>query len=115
MRHIWQTLKYYYTTLAINYQVDPIIFICIHLIGTPVLIVLISWLIRNYQQKKSMLLPGVFSLIVYNVGNFYIIISGKNIGWYIYAIIAATTIISAYFTYKNIRINMRNSLPNPGK
>ena len=110
MHHIWITIKYYYAALAENYQVNPIIFMCIHLVGTPVFIFSISWLIRNYQQKKSIVLPVIVSLIIYNVGNVYLIICGKNIGWYIYTTIGATSMISGFFTYKKIRVDLRNAV-----
>ena len=107
MLSIWENIKYYYTSLAVNYHVDPIIFMCIHLIGTPLFITSISWLIRNYRQKKSLVLPVLLSLIIYNIGNVYLIVCGKNIGWFIYAIIGATTIVSMYFTYKKIWLGLK--------
>lgn len=106
MQNIWDTIVYYYSSLAANYQVNPLIFMCIHLIGTPLFIICISWLVKNYKQKKSLVLPLLLSLVVYNVGNVYLIVFGKNIGWYIYAAIAATSVVSGYFTYKKVRINM---------
>lgn len=106
MQNILETIKYYYSSLAANYQVNPLIFMCIHFIGTPLFIICIGWVIKNYKQKKSLILPLSLSLLVYNVGNVYLIIYGKNIGWYIYVLIAATTIISGYFTYKKVRVNM---------
>lgn len=110
MLHIWDLITYHYSALAANYHVDPIIFMCIHLIGTPVFLLSISWVIRNYKQKKSMVLPVMVSFVVYNVGNVYLIIFGKNIGWYIYTIIAVTSIFSGYFTYKKIRVDMKNAV-----
>lgn len=110
MQHIWDLIAHYYYSLAENYRVDPIVFMCLHLIGTPLFIFSISWLIRNYRQKKSMVLPAIVSLVIYNVGNVYLIIWGKNIGWYIYAIIGATSMISGFFTYKKIRVDMRNAV-----
>ena len=110
MQHIWDLITYHYSALAANYHVDPITFMCIHLVGTPVFILSIGWIIKNYRQKKSMVLPAIVSLIIYNVGNVYLIICGKNIGWYIYTIIAVTSMISGFFTYKKIRVDMRNAI-----
>ena len=112
MQHIWDLITYHYFGLAENYHVDPITFMCIHLIGTPVFILSISWLIRNYRQKKSMILHAIVSLVIYNVGNVYLIICGKNIDWYIYTIIGAISMISSFFTYKKIRVDMRNAVIN---
>ena len=114
MQYFWDLITYHYSALAAKYHVDPIIFMSIHLIGTPLFILSVSWLVKNYRQKKSMVLPVMVSLIVYNVGNVYLIICGKNIGFYIYAIIVATSIFSGYFTYKKIREDMRNALISEG-
>ena len=109
MPNIWESIKYYYTALAANYHINPLVFMCIHLIGTPLFIASISWLLRNYRLKKSLVLPVLISLIIYNVGNVYLVVWGKNIGWYIYAIIGATTVISGYFTYKKIWMDISKS------
>ncbi|MDZ4807486.1 MAG: hypothetical protein SGI96_04380 [Bacteroidota bacterium] len=103
MQKIWETIKDYYITLGENYHVNPIIFLGIHIIATPLFILSVAWLIKNYRQKKSIMWPVIVSIFIFNAANIYLVIFGKNIPWWIYAILAATTIISSYFSYKKVR------------
>ncbi|MEP7232781.1 MAG: hypothetical protein ABI691_21150 [Ginsengibacter sp.] len=103
MESIWNAIKNYYITLGTNYHVDPLIFFGIHVVATPLFILTGAWLIKNYWQKKSIALPLIFSLLIFNAANIYLVIFGKNIPLWIYFIIATTTIISGYFSYKKIR------------
>lgn len=103
MQKIWHTIKDYYITLGENYQVNPIIFLGLHIIATPLFILSVAWLIKNYRQKKSIVWPVIVSIFIFNAANIYLVIFGKNIPWWIYAILAATTIISGYFSFKKVR------------
>ena len=103
MQNIWEAIKNYYTTLGKNYHVDPLIFLGIHVVATPLFVVAVAWLIKNYRQKKSILLPVVFAVFIFNAANIYLVIFGKNIQWWIYTFLAVTTIISGYYSYKKIR------------
>ncbi len=100
MRNIWHTIKNYYVTIGKNYHVDPIIFLGIHVVATPLFILCVAWLIKNYRQKRSIILPAALSVVIFNASNFYLILFGKNIPWWLYTIVGITTITSAYFSYK---------------
>ena len=102
MQNIWEAIKNYYFTLGKNYHVDPIIFFGIHVVATPLFVLSVAWLIKNYRQKKSIILPVFISFFIFNAANIYLVLTGKNIEWWIYTILAATTIVSGYFSYKKI-------------
>ena len=102
MQQIWDTISHYYFSLAQQYRVNPVIFISIHLIGTPLFITSIAWLIKNHQQKKSIGLPLFFSFLIYNLGNIYLVFFGQNISWFVYTLLAITTMVSGYFAYKKV-------------
>ena len=107
MESIWNHIKNYYIMLGRNYHVDPLIFFGIHVVATPLFMLTVAWLIKNYRQKKSIALPLIFSLLIFNAANIYLVILGKNIPLWVYFMLAITTIISGYFTYKKThkRIN----------
>lgn len=106
MQNIWEAVKNYYITLGENYHVDPIIFVGIHVVATPLFVMAVAWIIKNYRQKKSLVLPVVVSVFIFNAANIYLVIYGRNIPWWIYTILVVTTIISSYFSYKKIRKKM---------
>ena len=107
MQNIWETIKHYYISLGKNYKVDPVIFLAIHVIATPLFIAAVAWIVSNYKAKSSLLLPAIVAMFIFNAANIYLVIAGQNIPWWIYAILAATTIISGYFSIKKIKKKLK--------
>ena len=107
MQSTWNYIKNYYVTLGKNYHADPLIFLGIHVVATPLFFFAVGWIIKNYSQKKSIILPSIIAIFIFNAANIYLIIFGRNIPWYVYTFVAVTTIISGYFSYKKISIKMR--------
>ncbi|MEO7801955.1 MAG: hypothetical protein ABIR81_08150 [Ginsengibacter sp.] len=102
MQSVWEVIKNYYSTLGTRCQVDPIIFLARHVVATPLFILCIKWLVKNYRNKKSLACPLISSVMTFNAANIYVIIFGKIIPWWIYVILGATTLISGYFSYKSV-------------
>jgi hypothetical protein len=105
---MWNAIKNYYETIANNYDVNPFIFIGIHVIATPLFILSVAWLVKNYKHKKNIILPIIISVFIFNAANIYLILFGKNIPWYIYFILAITTIISGFFSYLKIKRKLKS-------
>jgi len=106
MFQIWEIIKKYYITLGRVYHVNSLIFLGIHVVATPIFILSVAWLIRNYHKKKDIILPLIITVLVFNAANIYLVVFGRNIPWYIYTILAVTTIISGYFSYLKIKNKM---------
>ena len=102
MESTWNGIKNYYITLGRNYHVDPLIFFGIHVVATPLFMLTVAWLIKNYRQKKPIALPFICALLIFNAANIYLVIFSKNIPLWVYFVLAITTIISGYFSYKKI-------------
>jgi len=100
---MWEWIKEYYIAIGEKYQVNAIAFVGIHVIATPLFIVAVAWIVRNFKKKKSIFIPAVIACLIFNAANIYLVISGKNIPIWIYAIIGITTIISGYFSVKKIQ------------
>ncbi len=100
---MWESIKEYYIAIGEKYQVNPIVFVGIHVIATPLFILAVAWIVRNYKKKKSIFIPSVTACFIFNAANIYLVISGKDIPVWIYAIIGITTIISGYFSVKKIQ------------
>ncbi len=106
---MWELIKEYYISIGKKYQVDPIIFVGIHIIATPLFIAAVAWIVRNYKKKKSIFIPAVVAAFIFNAANIYLITFGKNIPVWIYIIIGTTTIISGYFSVKKIQHKMHSN------
>ncbi len=107
MQNIWEAIKNYYITLGVNYKVNPLIFLGIHVVATPLFIASVAWLIHWYRQKKEIILPVIVSFLIFNSANIYLVIFGKNIPLWIYGLLLTTTLISGYFSFKKIRRKMK--------
>ena len=107
MLQIWEAIKHYYIALGENYRVNPVIFLGIHVVATPLFVLSVAWLVKNYRQNKSILLPAIVSFFVFNSANIYLVIFGTNIPWWIYFLLLTTTVISSYFTLKKIRTKLK--------
>jgi len=106
---MWEAIKFYYTTLGLKYNVDPAIFVGIHIVATPLFIATVAWIITNHKKKRSIFIPSLVAAFVFNAANIYLIIFGNNIPSWIYLIIGATTLISSYFSIVKIRNKMHKS------
>ncbi|MBA3705544.1 MAG: hypothetical protein H0W84_06475 [Bacteroidetes bacterium] len=106
---MWEAIKNYYTTLGLKYNVDPVIFVGIHIVATPLFIAAVAWIVTNHKKKRSIFIPSLVAAFVFNAANIYLIIFGKNIPYWIYLVIGATTLISSYFSIQKIRKKMHQS------
>ena len=104
----WDAIIDYYKTIGERYSVNPGLFVGIHIVATPLFILATAWIVHNYRLKKSITIPVVVAIFIFNAANIYLITAGKNIPWWIYTIVAITTIISGYFSFKKIRKKMEH-------
>jgi len=103
----WESIKSYYLTLGERYEVDPVLFVGIHIVATPLFAAAVWWIVYNYKKRKPIVLPAIVAAFIFNAANIYLVIWGRGIPWWIYAIVGTTTIISTYFTVKNIRKKLK--------
>jgi hypothetical protein len=93
----------YYKTLGEKYNVDPIIFVGIHVVATPLFAAAVWWILHNIKKKRSLVIPAIVATVIFNSANIYLVIMGKNIPWWVYALLCLTTLFTGYFSFRNIR------------
>ncbi len=101
----WESIKNYYLALGEKYSVDPILFVGIHIVATPLFAAAVLWILYNVKKNRSIIWPGICAALIFNAANIYLIIKGRHIPWWIYGLVITTTILSSYVTVK--RINKR--------
>jgi hypothetical protein len=99
----WDAIVTYYKTIGERYNVDPVVFVGIHIIATPLFAAAVWWIVYNYKKSKPMTIPIMVATLIFNAANIYLIAAGKNIPWWIYAIIGTTTLVSSWFTIRKIK------------
>ncbi|GAC1310230.1 MAG: hypothetical protein NVSMB24_27060 [Mucilaginibacter sp.] len=99
---LWELVKEYYVSIGERYHVDPVIFPAIHVIATPLFAGAVWWIIRNKKQGRSLVFPVAMSILIFNAANIYLVAKGRNIPFWIYGIVAVSTLISGYMSIKKI-------------
>lgn len=107
---LWQLIYDYYLAISTKYAVNPIVFISIHAVCTPLLLLNIWWLVRTKQQGKTVIIPMLCAIVLYNIANVYLVVVGKNIPIYIYLLLVAFTLYSGYISVKKIREKLANTM-----
>ncbi|MBU0695080.1 MAG: hypothetical protein KKE39_00945 [Bacteroidetes bacterium] len=55
--NIWELFKQHYIQLGEKYEVDPLIFLGIHVIATPLFALTVWWLVYSRRKHKSLIKP----------------------------------------------------------
>ena len=80
-----QSARWFYS-LGENYGVNPLIFGAIYVGAIPFFSLSIAWLVKNYRQKKSIVLPALSAMFFFISAYIYLIFAGKNVPVWVYAI-----------------------------
>lgn len=99
----WYAFKDWFISLGQNYGVNPIIFGSLYVGTIPLFTLSIGWVIKNFKQKKSILLPLLLSGIFFISAYIYLIIVGKNIPYWVYLFIAFMVILGLAGTIQKFR------------
>ena len=101
--HWWHQLVKYYLDIGEKFKVNPIIFVGIHVVATPLFAISVAWLIYNKRANASLLFPALVAILIFNAANIYLVLFGKDIPWWVYGIIACSTIISGGIMFIKIK------------
>lgn len=99
----WNHIVEYYTTIGEKYHVNPIVFVGIHVIATPLFAAAVGWIIYNKKKNRPIVIPSIIAVFIFNAASIYLIISGENIPFYIYLIVGLSAVISGYYSYRKIQ------------
>ncbi len=99
----WEAIQNWFFSLGENYGVNPLIFGAIYVGAIPFFSISIGWLIRNYRQKKSIVLPAMFAMFFFISAYIYLIFAGKNVPYWVYGAVVLLILVGVYSTLKKIR------------
>ncbi len=99
----WEAIQNWFLSLGAEYGVNPLIFGAIYVGAIPFFSISIGWLIRNYRQKKSVVLPALSAMFFFISAYIYLIFAGKNVPVWVYGAVVLLIIIGAYSTVKKVR------------
>ena len=103
MAELFETFKIWFFGLGEKYGVNPIIFGSIYVGAIPFFTISIGWLIRNYRKKKSIILPALSATFFFISAYLYLIIAGRNVPIWVYAVVVAMILVGAYSTVNKVK------------
>lgn len=107
MAELFEGFKVWFLSLGEEYGVNPIIFGSIYVGAIPFFTLSIGWLVKNYRQNRSIVLPTLSALFFFISAYLYLIIAGRNVPIWVYGIVILMVIGGGYSTFKKVqsRIN----------
>ena len=103
MAEIIEIGKEWFLGLGEAYGVNPLIFGSIYLGAIPFFTLSMAWLIRNYRQDKSIVLPVLSAGFFFISAYLYLIIAGRNVPWWVYGLVVLMIAYGAYSTYRKVK------------
>lgn len=98
-----EAVQNWFFSLGANYGVNPIIFGAIYVGAIPFFSLSIAWLIRNFRNKKSIVLPALSATFFFISAYIYLIFAGKNVPVWVYIVVVLLVVFGAYSTLKKVR------------
>lgn len=99
----FEAIREWFFGLGQNYGVNPLIFGAIYIGAIPFFSLSVAWLVRNFRQGKSIVLPVFSAVFCFISAYVYLILAGKNVPFWVYLIVVLLLVFGAYSTIKNIR------------
>ena len=106
---MWDAIRDWFLSLGSEYGVNPLIFGAIYVGAIPFFSLSVAWLIKNYRQKKSIILPAISAMFFFISAYIYLIFAGKNVPVWVYAIVVLLLVFGAYSTIQKIRKQVKES------
>ena len=104
----WEAWQNWFLNLGAQYGINSFIFGAIYIGAIPFFSISVGWLIRNYRQGKSIVLPAVAATFFFISAYIYLIFAGKNVPFWVYGIIVLLLVVGVYSTIKKVRKQINN-------
>lgn len=111
----FESLKVWFFGLGEQYNVNPIIFGSIYVGAIPFFTLSIAWLIKNFKQKKSIVLPTLSASLFFVSAYLYLIIAGRNVPIWVYGFVVLMLAYGAWSTYAKVKKQIDPSQKNGGE
>jgi hypothetical protein len=103
----WEASRDWVLDLGEKYSVNPYIFAGLYFGAIPFFILSLRWTIKSIRRKKPVVLPLILTAVTFKAAYIYVLISGKNIPWWVYMLISFVIGYGAITTYNKIKNKTR--------
>lgn len=93
----------WFAALGRRYNVNPVIFGSIYVGAIPFFTLCVAWIVGNLRKRKSIVVPVLSASFFFISAYLYLLIVGRNIPAWVYAVIVAMICFGLYSTIRKIR------------
>ena len=105
LQNVWINI----TDMGIEHNVDPILFAILYFGTIPPYMGSMVWAIKNHKKQKNIVLPVFSTLFFFILPALYVIFFGKNVAWWVYAIIAFIIGYGLFGLYQKMKSSLQDS------
>lgn len=99
----WESIKEWFLSLGIKYNVNPWLFGGIYVGAIPFFTLSLGWLIKRIKKKESIVLPALSTGFFFISAYLYLIIVGQNVPIWVYVFVILLIIYGIYSIIKKIK------------
>ncbi len=91
------------TEMGAEHNVNPILFAILYFGTIPPYMGSMVWAVRNHRIQKGIALPVISTMFFFILPALYIAFFGRNVAWWVYAIIAFMIIYGSYSVLNKLK------------
>jgi peptidoglycan/LPS O-acetylase OafA/YrhL len=107
---MFEAINDWFMSLGAEYGVNPYIFGSIYVGAIPFFLATVAWMVRRKRRGETIAFQIIIAGFLAMSAYIYLIVAGRNLAWWVYAIIAALVIYSVYSLIRKVR----EPAPEPG-
>jgi hypothetical protein len=96
-------------SLGPQYGVDPVVYAVLYVGSAPFFFGSLAWLIRRIRRHGPWGAPAASTAFFFSLPTLYVVLAGRNLPWWAWAILAVLTVIGAVTVIGRIRRELRSS------
>lgn len=100
---MFEAINDWFMSLGAEYGVNPYIFGSIYVGAIPFFLATVGWMVRRKRRGETIAFQIIIAGFLAMSAYIYLIIAGRNLAWWVYAIIAALVIYSVYSLIRKVR------------
>lgn len=106
---MWDDVVGWLASLGQQYGVDPVVYAILYVGSAPFFFGSLAWLIRRIRHHESWGAPAASTAFFFSLPTLYVILAGRNLPWWAWAVLAVLTMIGAVTVIGRIRRELRSS------
>ena len=106
---MWEDLIDRLGSLGEEYGVDPVVYAVLYVGSAPFFFGSLAWLIRRIRRHESWGAPAASTAFFFSLPTLYVVVAGRNLPWWAWAVLVVLTVIGAVTVIGRIRGELRSS------